>query len=86
MSVNAPVQSKGYSLNMPWLLKTAFNQSVRADRAWDNSANKFPGDYREVAAQRSDLTDGSFVSVECEPTSAGCRAVKLTVIRGDKPA
>src|SRR5215210_109723 len=38
VSVNAPVQSSGFSISQPWLLKTAFNQSVRADKAWEKSA------------------------------------------------
>src|SRR5215210_4983366 len=38
VSANAPVQSSGYSISQPTLLKTAFNQSVRAERAWEKSA------------------------------------------------
>ena len=38
VSVNAPVQSSGYSLSNPQLLRTAFNQSVRAEKAWGMSA------------------------------------------------
>src|SRR5215210_6033847 len=38
VSANAPVQSSGYSISTPSLLRTAFNQSVRAEKAWAMSA------------------------------------------------
>ncbi len=34
VSGNAPVRSTGNSISYPSLLKTSFDQSVRADRAW----------------------------------------------------
>jgi serine protease AprX len=37
VSANAPVASSGQSLSTPSLLQTAFNQSVRAEKAWAKS-------------------------------------------------
>ena len=54
-----------------------------ASRAWDGTS-KFPGDYAESAAQRSDLKEGAFVAVECRPVGEGCRALKLTLIQTDR--
>lgn len=51
-----------------------------ASRAEDG-ATRFPGDYQEVPAQRSDLKPGTFVSVECQPTREGCQSLKVTMVR-----
>jgi hypothetical protein len=76
----------------PWLGKSDANIVNRtivltpstalavANRTWD-STSKFPGDYEESAAQLSDLKEGAFVAVECQPTGAACRALKLTVVQ-----
>ena len=38
VSANAPVQSTANSITSPSLLRTSFNQSVRADKAWSKGA------------------------------------------------
>ena len=65
------------------IVLTPSTRLAMASRAWEGTS-KFPGDYEENAAQRSDLKEGAFVAVECQPTAEGCRAVKLTVIQTDQ--
>ena len=56
-----------------------------ATRTWEGT-EKFPGDYEEMPAELVELTEGAFVTVECEPTGSSCRALKLTVVRTAQPA
>ena len=58
---------------------------VMARRARDG-ASAFPGDYAVRPAERSDLAEGDFVSVECQPTGAECQAIKLTIVQTGPPA
>src|SRR5262245_3531531 len=62
------------------IVLTSSTKLAMASRTW-SSATKFPGDYEEIAARRTDLKEGAFVSVECQPTGESCRAVKLTVVQ-----
>jgi hypothetical protein len=56
-----------------------------ASRVWEG-ARGFPGDYEESPARRSDLKEGAFVAVECQPAGPSCRALKLTLIETDPPS
>jgi hypothetical protein len=55
-----------------------------ADRAKDGPAG-FPGEYKEVRAQLSDVKPGAFIFVECQPAGGRCTASKLTVVRPSQP-
>ena len=58
---------------------------VVASRVWEG-ARGFPGDYEESPARPSDLKEGAFVAVECQPAGARCRALKLTLVETDPPS
>jgi hypothetical protein len=62
---------------------TPSTRFAMAERAWDGKA-AFPGDYAERPAERSDLTEGAFVAVECQPTGSGCQALKFTIVPTDQ--
>ena len=64
---------------------TPSTKLLMAQRDWDGTTT-FAGDYVEKVAKRSDLTDGDFVSVECQPTGDACQAITLTIVQTGPPA
>jgi hypothetical protein len=62
------------------IVLTPSTQIVEVRRAPEPDSG-YRGDYRKAAISRADLVEGAFISVECTPTGAACRARELTLVR-----